>query len=266
MNLNNGYDATMKSFRMATIVALTWLALPVAHAQFIDTFSTSTAADAPNYTPIVEVGSPANAATFAINGSGQLQPTTAVQLTSTDFFRNTAQLSYALPGESVSVTIDYIAVSGSDGLAFTPSLAGFSFFPLAITNVTGDAMLASGAFSTVTFTSANPATTLDALDFSGGKTVLENVVRTGNTFAFSFTGTALQAPITGTLTDTVGVGSNLYMGVGGYSGSTGLSPGAQIADNFTFRSVPEPSTYAMMLLGAFGLLVIARRHRRTING
>ena len=96
------------------------LIAPLAQGQVIDDFSVS---DPQNYNPVLTFGS--DTATFATNGSGQLQPDNTPGNT-TAFFRNTpgAFLSDTTFGESVSIQVVNVAALGAAGLDLGTDASG----------------------------------------------------------------------------------------------------------------------------------------------
>jgi hypothetical protein len=238
---------------LTALSGITLLTSPL-HAQFVDMFNGTAAADATNYTYAVSFGS--GGVTFAINGNTnpQFQPTTSTFGTTTQFYRNDSTLSDSVFGNTVSVEIDNIGDFSAAGLAFNTSTSGPNYLEFSIN---------TGPFSSgVALSSLTNTTKTFDVDFNAGS-ILETVTRTGDTtLAYTFTGPGLtngitpDGPITGTITDANFAGQNIVFGLDTYSGN---SPGAQIEDNLAFAlTVPEPSTWALMFGGVAMLACIIR--------
>jgi hypothetical protein len=56
------------------------------------------------------------------------------------------------------------------------------------------------------------------------------------------------------------IGSQAYVG---FTGGSGLDTATQLVSNFTFSTVPEPSSCVMAAVGALGLLIASRKRRQS---
>jgi hypothetical protein len=237
----------MTSYRFslwAVASSIIVLGLPL-RAQVLDTFSSTSAADAVNYNAVeVYTSSGSGPATFAINGSGQFQPTSSAADTTTEFFRNDTVFNL---GDTVSVDIDQLYNSAAVGLAFGTSPTSTTTFELDLTGSGPDGLSVNGGIANL---QSSPSLTFN---FSLGP-VIETVTRTSNTvLTYSLSGLGLTSgPVTGTVAYSLPAG-NLYFALSEYTGDyqdiDTTSPGKQIEDNLTYVAVPEPSIYAMMLVG-----------------
>jgi hypothetical protein len=258
----------MKTFALSLAALITFTSSS-AFGATLDDFSGTTASDSGNYNTVLnyEASSGLSAAPFTINGSGQLQPG-GVNGTTTSYFRNTGE-TFAL-GDTVS--IDIVSVSGTSnlaGLAFATSLNGTDNYVfdglIGNSSNAGDPATSGG----IDLNSTGPATF--TLDFADGP-VTESATRTATGFDYTFSGAGLTVvtpgadagdhSFSGSFTDTAfDNNAKVYFGINIYGGD---SAGSQIVDNLDY-TVPEPSTYALLLLGGVGLLVLVRRNRALFN-
>jgi hypothetical protein len=227
-----------------------WLPL---HAQILDTFGTPMATDALNYNVVAEFGS---AATFAINGSDQFQPTSNANETTAFYWKSGAVLSDTIFGESVSIDIDEIYTQAAAGLGLATSTGGANYKELSIYNVSGNGSGTAG----ITGISLSGLT----LNFALGA-ITETITRNSGTgFTLKLAGPGLTSgggTYSTTFTDSSFAGLNVDFGLDVYNSATPASHGHQIEDNLTFV-VPEPSTYAL-ILGSLGACAFVGRIRRS---
>ena len=158
---------------------------------------------------------------------------------------------------TASIANASIIVSGSTGVDTPTILTTNSATQSTITF--GNDLTASGAFSgsldfsndlsglySVIVSSSTPGAVIDSLSLTGILGTSGNFSATGSTNSLS-----LLVPFTGS--------GNYRLGFGG----TAPANGAAVTGNLTFRleAVPEPATWAMMLLGfgAIGLVIRSRR-------
>ena len=252
---------------ITSIVGVLSLALCIlpSRAQIIDNFSTN---DSGNYHAYnaYQAGA-ASPATFAINGSGQLQPTGGAGDT-TIYLRNTGQeLSDSTFGQSASLDLVTMGDTGSqnvaDALGFSTTLTptsgtNVSFSPqsfeLGIVRSGGAYHLASSNTSI-----ANGTVALPEINLTLGS-VTETVTRVSNTgFSYAFNGAGVVGgPVTGSFSISFAAGNAVYFGPEVFGGN---AAGDQIEDNLGYNAnaVREPSTYAMILAGLALLGVLSRR-------
>jgi hypothetical protein len=223
------------------------LVAPLVQGQVIDDFSVS---DPQNYTPLLTFGS--NTATFATNGSGQLQPDNTPGST-TAFFRNTAGafLSDTTFGESVSIQVVNVVPLGAAGLDLGTDTSGANHDEFAIYSPGANQGTVTGI-----------GTNSFSVDFSLGS-ITETITRESDTsFLFALAGPGLTstfAPQTVTLGQYAG--QNAYFGLDFYGGGNpDLAGNLQIEDNLALV-VPEPSTFTMLIAGAMagGVFLMRRR-------
>jgi hypothetical protein len=253
----------MKTF---VTTAAFFLAVTQFHAlsATLDDFSGTTSSDSANYTTLLSytASSDTTPETFSINSSGQLQPTSSGTGKTTTFLWNGGQ-TFAL-GDTVSIDIDNVsAYNNLAGLAFTTSATS--------ANGSGDNYIFAGLLSESPDSSNVPATVGEAdidnvvgvaatFNFSLGS-VTESATRTATGFDYRFSGPGLTSgPITGSYAVPGYDGQTVYFGINIYGGD---SPGDQVVDNLDL-TVPEPSTYAM-LLGGVALLALVARSRKWLR-
>lgn len=224
----------------------------VAQATIIDDFSADSSA---KYNTLAFYTNPgASAASYGLNGSGQFAPTpNGSGGATTGWIRNDG---YTLNvGDTVSV--ETCSVGGNiyqtGGLALCPSLTDKTgereYYVQNRADVNGYGLDGGGVTGYI----------VTDLDFARGPVVI-TATRTSATqldlsFAYRTTsgGTAIV-----TRSDTSLQAGTYYIGVGGYDASaSGI-----VIDNLSYSSVPEPSTIAMLVTGAIGLLAYAWRRQR----
>jgi hypothetical protein len=246
----------MKILSAASIALISLICGFPLHAQILDTFSTPASTDMLKYNAVAEYLSPA--ATFAINGTDQFQPTSSVSGT-TDFYWKSAVLSDTIFNQSVSVDIDMIYTQAAAGLGLATSSSGGNYAEYSIYNVSGD------GFGTAGITGIG--TSGLTINFALGA-ITETITRNSDTgFTLKLAGPGLTSGMgtyTTTFTNSSFSGQSVYFGLDLYNSGTIASHNHQIEDNLTY--VPEPSTYALMLgsLAAFAFVVQIRRKSQRV--
>ena len=169
-----------------------------------------------------------------------------------------AAIGAALPQATqanASIVVFTGSMSGTSTSAPTPSCAPL----LSLSTLTGTGTSSLGAFSYthhVCLSGVGPLNGVDfLLDFGSGNTVLGNMAGVA---------TASGTPLVSNIT----LDYNILGGSGLYSGASGSFRGLGTVDqrngppalvSFNFAPVPEPATWAMMLLGFAGIGLTVRR-------
>jgi hypothetical protein len=143
-----------------------------------------------------------------------------------------------------------IEFSPDNGSGFNPGAPGTGFY-------TNGATAQSGGPPLFTFINIGSTDVIEA-DLSYSGTTLSEMLTdltTSATFSHTFTGINL-ASILGSSTAFVG-----------FSGGTGAGASTQVLTNFSYTTsaVPEPSTWAMLLLGFAGLGFVFKQSRRKVS-
>ena len=234
--MSNTPSRTLTAFATASAAALLLSAAPADASLFAAICDNSSCS-----------GGPAHAIVIQDNGAGDSSPTVGAIDTTTSAFGYTFVLEGAqskpVLGSATAPQLDLtFAATGTGSIVFfasdTDFVTGGSFLlALAGTNSNGNGTVTGRAWG---------GTSDTALDFS-----LANLFGTVGPFsgaAFSGTANATLTPAVNPFSLTIGVGITRDV--------AGASTG-----DFNMSAVPEPSTWAMMIVGFFGVGFLAYRRQ-----